>query len=188
VAITFPQWNGSNTVLQARREYRVLRQPLIINVTRDSRDDVPVRHAAERVLAPGIQTVETGPTPFQPETLSLDGDWELAWCEKGQGPPTNGWRSVKVPGSVHTQWLAPSKIYSREAEWLSYKEWWYRRNFAVDERWAGKRVLLQFGATDYYTDVRLNGKYLGRHEGYIDPYQYDIASMLRSNEVNELLV
>ena len=32
---------------------------------------------------------------------SLDGAWELAWCEKGQGPPTNGWRSVKVPGSAH---------------------------------------------------------------------------------------
>ena len=31
IAITFPQWSGSNTVLQARREYRVLRQPLLID-------------------------------------------------------------------------------------------------------------------------------------------------------------
>src|SRR5436190_14481389 len=32
VAITFPDWRGSNTVLQARREYRVLVQPLLVSV------------------------------------------------------------------------------------------------------------------------------------------------------------
>ena len=32
IAITFPTWRGSNTVLQARREYRVLVQPLLVTV------------------------------------------------------------------------------------------------------------------------------------------------------------
>jgi beta-mannosidase len=188
IAITFPQWLGSNTVLQARREYRVLRQPLLIEVTRTTDDSLPVRHAAERTPFIETETTEAAPAPFQPETVSLDGSWELAWREKGAGPPTNGWRTVKVPGSAHTQWLDSSKIYSPEASWVSSKEWWYRRSFAVPERWEGKRLRLQFGATDYYADAWVNGVRLGRHEGYIDPYEYDISSQARVHGTNELLV
>src|SRR5205814_3333697 len=112
----------------------------------------------------------------QSDSLSLDGEWDLAWCEKGSGPPTNGWRSVKVPGSAHTQWLDPSKIYSRDAEWVSSKEWWYRRHFQLPEHFSGKKLRLEFDATDYYADSWLNGRFLGRHEGYIDPYAYEVPS------------
>jgi len=56
--------------------------------------------------------------------------------QKGAALRQMGWRTVKVPGSAHTQWLDASKIYSREAEWVSSKEWWYKRNFAVPSRFA----------------------------------------------------
>jgi beta-mannosidase len=188
IAITFPQWNGSNTVLQARREYRILRLPLLIEVNKSQEEGASIQTPAERAIDVRVEATTAAPERFQPKALSLDGSWELAWCEKGQGPPTNGWRTVKVPGSAHTQWLKPSKIYSPEATWVSYKEWWYRRTFTVPERWSRKRLLLQFGATDYYADTWLNGARLGRHEGYIDPYQYDISSQVNREGSNELLV
>ncbi len=188
VAITFPAWRGSNTPLEARREYRVLRQPLLIEVTKAADESASIEHPAERQLAVDPESVTNAPEPYLPDALSLDGEWEMAWCEKGAGPPTNGWRNVKVPGSAQTQWLDPSKIYSRDAEWVSYKEWWYRRSFTVPERFAGRRLRLQFGATDYYADTWLNGARLGRHEGYIDPYEYDLTSEARSGQANELLV
>src|SRR5262249_51943454 len=161
IGITFPQWRGSNTVLEARREFRVLRQPLIVKVTMTGKTSMLIRHPAQR--APSTQS-DMSPAlvePFKPDAISLDGEWELAWCEKGAGPPTNGWRKVQVPGSAHTQWLDPSKIYSRQAEWLSYKEWWYRRTFQLPARFANNRLLLEFEATDYYADTWLNGDFLG---------------------------
>lgn len=188
IALTFPQWDGSNTVLRARREYRVLKQPLLIEVGKPSEGQASIQTPAERQVTAQVETSTTRPEPYQPDTLSLDGPWELAWCEKGQGPPTNGWRTVRVPGSAHTQWLDPSKIYSPEATWVSYKEWWYRRHFTVPASWQDRRLLLQFGATDYYADTWLNGERLGRHEGYIDPYQYDISSRARRSGTNDLLV
>jgi beta-mannosidase len=84
--------------------------------------------------------------------------------------------------------LDPSQIYSRDAEWVSSKEWWYRRSFAVPEPWAGRRLRLQFEATDYYADTWLNGVRLGRHEGYIDPYEYDVSATARVGDTNRLLV
>ncbi|HZR18607.1 MAG TPA: hypothetical protein VFE51_15045, partial [Verrucomicrobiae bacterium] len=38
IGLTFPQWDGSNTVLQARREYRVSHQPLIFEVSKANDD------------------------------------------------------------------------------------------------------------------------------------------------------
>jgi beta-mannosidase len=188
IAITFPQWRGSNTVLQARREYRVLRQPLLITVNAAVGPSASVMRPAQRTVEAVRETASRAPEPFQPDALSLDGDWELAWCEKGAGPPTNGWRTVKVPGSAHTQWLNPSQIYNPDAVWISSKEWWYRRAFTVPERFAGKRLRLQFGATDYYADTWLNGIRLGRHEGYIDPYEFNVTTEAQVGVTNELLV
>ena len=188
VAITFPAWRGFNTPLEARREYRVLRQPLLIEVSKASGDGVSIEHPAERTVEVTLDTPTEAPEAFKPDAISLDGEWELAWCEKGAGPPTNNWRKVKVPGSAHTQWLDPSKIYSPEAEWVSYKEWWYRRSFDVPNSFAGRRLRLQFEATDYYADAWLNGARLGRHEGYMDPYEYDVTSQARVGGANELLV
>ena len=188
IALTFPAWSGSNTVLQARRESRVLRQPLLVEVSQAPGDGAavlwPAQRTAEIMPAPASQA----PEAFEPDSLPLDGDWELAWCEKGAGPPANGWRMVKVPGSAQTQWLDPAQIYSPEAEWVSGKEWWYRRAFPVPERLAGKRLRLQFEATDYYADAWLNGARLGRHEGYIDPYEYEVTAEVRVGRTNELLV
>jgi len=188
IAITFPAWRGSNTVLEARREYRVLRQPLLLQFGRTADDGLRIRQPADRTPETVSTMAPAAPAAFNPQALSLDGDWELAWCEKGAGPPANGWRKVKVPGSAHTQWLEASKIYSRDAEWVSFKEWWYRRQFAVPERFAGQQVRLQFEATDYYADTWLNGVRLGRHEGYIDPYAYDITSAAPAGTTNQLLV
>jgi beta-mannosidase len=47
---------------------------------------------------------------------------------------------------------------------------------------------LKFEATDYYADAWLNGHRLGRHEGYIDPYEYDVSAEINAGGKNELVV
>ncbi|HLH53153.1 MAG TPA: hypothetical protein VKY92_06005 [Verrucomicrobiae bacterium] len=187
ILLTFPEWAGSNTVLNARREFRVLRQPLLVMVEKSSQPR-PARRAASRVQQIQTETVLQAPATFKPLALSLDGAWELAWCDKGQGPPSNTWRTVKVPGSAHTQWLSPDEIYGHSAEWISSKEWWYRKRFPLPKEFRDKRLRLQFDATDYYADAWLNDVSLGRHEGYIDPYEYEVSGLVSGGETNELFV
>ena len=55
----------------------------------------------------------------------------------------------------------PVKDHSPEATWLSNKEWWFKRSVNVPERFAGRRIRLQFEATDYYADAWLNGTRFG---------------------------
>lgn len=185
IGVTFPQWKGGETVLEARREFRVMTQPVLVEVTAAA-DPGVMKTPAPR--EPAAQLREAGASTFQPAVLSLDGEWELMWAEKGQGPPREGWRRVRVPGTAHVQWLPAAKIYTREAEWVSRKEWWYRRQFEAPASFAGKRIFLQFDATDYYADVYLNGRWIARHEGYIDPWEAELPSGALRSGANDLLV
>lgn len=189
IAITFPKWAGFRTLLEARRENCVVRQPLLVRAgvaVESAAPEIAVR--APRELAVEIRNNAPPAAAFRQDALSLDGEWELSWCEKGCQQPSGGWRKVHLPGTAHVQWLGAAKAMTREAEWVSYKEWWYRKRFRIPDRFSGKRVRLQFEATDYYADTWLNGRYLGRHEGYIDPYEFDVNEALKTGAEQELLV
>jgi beta-mannosidase len=187
IALTFPHWNATNTVLAARQENRILRQPVLPLVLGET-DPPLIREPAPRAPQTEVKKSDHSTAAFIPQRMALSGDWELAWAEKGQGPPQSGWRMVHVPGSAHTEWLPPDQIYGHQAEWISSKEWWYRRRFRIPEEYRGQHLRLQFEATDYYADVRFNGKFLGRHEGYIDPFEFDVTEPAHWGEDNEILV
>src|SRR5439155_13176857 len=65
---------------------------------------------------------------------------------------------------------------------------WYRRTFEVPEEWAGKRVLLHFGAVNWESTVWVNGKKLGTHRGGYDGFSFDITGHLKKNGPQELIV
>jgi len=186
IAITFPEWKGIETFVEARKENRLIREPVLVQIQPAASGRVAVRQPAERE-----ETVQRGSgsaTQFQQQSISLDGEWQLAFVEKGHGPPESGWRTVAVPGTAHIQWLKPDQIYDHTAEWVSYQEWWYKRTFRIPETFSGKRLRLQFEATDYYADTYVNGRFAGHHEGYIDPYEYDVTPLARVGAENEIMV
>ncbi|MEO6725259.1 MAG: sugar-binding domain-containing protein, partial [Blastocatellia bacterium] len=201
IAIAFPNWKGTETVLEARKEYRKYIQP-VLSVVSGQRSVVGEEESEIRNLkseSQQVRPVEEIKREIGERTsdFSLDGAWKLNWAEKSEGGKQgfyqtafddSAWRTVQVPGTVHTQILEGTKVYSREAEWISEKEWWYRRKFSVVPAAAEKRIWLRFEATDYYADVYLNGELLGRHEGYIDPYEFDVTERLRRDGENFLAV
>jgi beta-galactosidase len=63
----------------------------------------------------------------------------------------------------------------------------YRRTFAYEERWAGKRVFADFDGVMAYGEVYLNGKLLASHKGGYTPFAVDLTSELQRGE-NVLVV
>lgn len=187
IAITFPRWRGNETVLEARREARMLRQPLLVEVSGAREETLEPRAALPAPAPHSLEKIAAAPPEWQPAAISLDGEWELSWGEKGEGP-RDEWRKVRVPGSVHLQWLPREQIYSPEAAWVCRKEWWYRKRIRVPSDFAGKRLRLEFGATDYYADVFIDGRRAGRHEGYIDPWSADVSAFLSPGGEHEVRV
>ena len=63
---------------------------------------------------------------------------------------------------------------------------WFKRSFQATPA-ADSRMLLYFGAVNYYCHVWLNGKPLGRHVGGFTPFNYDVTDLLKEGD-NTLIV
>jgi beta-mannosidase len=55
---------------------------------------------------------------------------------------------------------------------------WFHHTFQLEEGFAGRSVSLRFRAVDYIAKVWLNGIYLGSHEGYFNPFEFDVTETL----------
>ncbi len=116
---------------------------------------------------------------FQREQwLNLNGQWEFEFDDANAGLDEN-WasnakkfgRSILVPFCFES---ASSGIAD-----TSFHPWvWYRRTFTVPPEWKGQRVLLHFGAVNYWATVWVNGKLAGRHEGGSTPFSFDVTKLL----------
>lgn len=106
-----------------------------------------------------VWTAYPRPQMKRSEYLSLNGEWEL-----NQHP-------VLVP-------FAPQSLLSgygkRVGDRLTYE-----RMFRVPESFAGKRVLLHFGAVDQIAEVWVNDVCVGKHEGGYLPFSFDITEYLK---------
>ncbi|MBA3973245.1 MAG: hypothetical protein C0504_03380 [Candidatus Solibacter sp.] len=185
IGLLFHEWRGDDTTLAARAEARRLREPLIFEVSEAREGEAAILTALPELPMPVQEVAAALPPPFEPERLSLNGAWELAWGEKGQGPSSE-WRKVQVPGSVHLQWLPKDQIYSRDAAWVSRKEWWYKTTLRVPSSMKGKNLRLEFGATDYFAEIFIDGRRIARHEGYIDPHSHDVSEYVKAGSDHEL--
>ncbi len=120
---------------------------------------------------------------------NLNGLWEYAIQPKDAGKPEKWDGEILVPFPVESALSGVMKQVGPE------NKLWYRRTFslptkdgAIDSAWAGKNVLLHFGAVDWETTVWLNGKEVGTHKGGYDPFSIDITAALKGDGLQELVV
>ena len=84
--------------------------------------------------------------------------------------------------------LADTPYWGRELRYFNTGAWWYKLNFKTLEgqKYAGAR--LRFCGVDYFCKVWLNGEFLGGHEGYFAPFEFDVGSLLKADGENMLIV
>lgn len=112
--------------------------------------------------------------------MNLNGEWEFAPARAGEAAPIGRTlpRTILVPFAVES---ALSGVMEK------HERMWYRRNFTLDERWKGQKVILHFGAVDWEAQVYVNGAKVGSHKGGQDAFSFDISSQLKDG-ANEIIV
>ncbi|HPH98592.1 MAG TPA: glycoside hydrolase family 2 TIM barrel-domain containing protein [Anaerolineaceae bacterium] len=97
--------------------------------------------------------------------LSLDGQW--LFC-----PSETFSSDTCVPMVVPAPWQADARFRSFTGPAC------YRRELHLDEAWFAKdkRIILGFGAVDYFAEVWLNDIRLGAHEGGYLPFELDLSA------------
>lgn len=81
--------------------------------------------------------------------------------------------SITIPGDWNTQ-----------KENLMYYEGtvWFKKSFNYGKSKKDNRVFVYFGASNYETDVYLNGKKLGKHIGGFTPFNFEITELLKEKD------
>ncbi len=123
--------------------------------------------------------------------LDLSGPWGFAYDDGdvGQG---QGWyedgepykRTIQVP-------FPPESQMSGIHDPSFHPVIWYRRTFKVSDVGGyrrGRRLLLHFGAVDYFARVWVNGRLVDRHEGGHSSFTVDITDTLIDGDEQLLVV
>ncbi|QIY75087.1 PA14 domain-containing protein [Streptomyces sp. RLB1-33] len=115
---------------------------------------------------------------------NLNGRWQFAAATAGEQPPvgrTLG-EHILVPYPVESQLSGVERHEDRM---------WYRRTFTVPADWhigSGKRLLLNFGAVDWQSEVYVNGTKVAEHRGGYDKFGADVTDALKPGRTQELIV
>jgi hypothetical protein len=119
------------------------------------------------------------PQLVRTDWLNLNGLWSYA-VTRGEPP-------VAYEGRILVPFPLESSLSGVGRALLPNETLWYARTFDVPRAWAGRRVLLHFGAVDWLAVVSLNGQPIGEHRGGYLPFSFDISAVLIEG-ANELVV
>jgi beta-galactosidase/beta-glucuronidase len=75
---------------------------------------------------------------------------------------------------------------------VGYKDFieamWYQRTIEIPAGWKGKRIVLNFGAVDYESEVFIDGVSVGVHYGGSSSFSHDITSHVKPGDKHNLVV
>ena len=121
--------------------------------------------------------------------LNLNGEWTYTLDQA-----VSGWeRGLTSSGAFEGRILVP---FAPESECsgvaLDNKDFinciWYQRSVTVPEEWAGRDILLNFGAVYYVSEVYIDGRFVARHFGGSDSFTLDITAFVTPGKTHSLVV
>ena len=112
---------------------------------------------------------------------NLNGLWDYAIVPKSEtNPKFEG--KILVPFAVESALSGVKRTVGKDSTL------WYSNNISIPATMKGKQILLHFGAVDWQTEVFVNGKSVGTHEGGFDPFSFNITSFLTKGKTQEIKI
>ncbi len=119
------------------------------------------------------ETRATGANAGAREEISLDGAWRFKLDGHGD------WRTATVPGPWQAEFADLRHTTGKAV---------YARQLSIPAGWHGREIAIRFGAVNYFSEVRLNGRVLGSHEGGYLPFEFVIPEGMPAESALEVHV
>ncbi|GAA4924114.1 glycoside hydrolase family 2 protein [Mucilaginibacter defluvii] len=145
----------------------------------------------DRIVTPWAEKVDPkNPLPEYPRPMlvrsnnwkNLNGLWSYAITPKNASTPTKYEGSILVPFAAESALSGVGRTVGKDSLL------WYKNTINVPSSMKGKEVLLHFGAVDWRTEVFVNGKSAGKHEGGFDPFSFNITPFLKGGSKQDIVV
>ena len=119
--------------------------------------------------------------------VNLNGTWTYAFDFGESGLARGLDKSEGFDQKITVPFCPESKLSGVE-----YKDFinsmWYQRSVEIPAAWEGKKILLNFGAVDYYSAIYVNGNLAGRHWGGSSSFSVDMTKYVKAGEKANIVV
>lgn len=119
--------------------------------------------------------------------VNLNGQWTYTFDFGDTGLERGLAKSEGFDGNITVPFCPESKLSGVE-----YKDFincmWYQRKVDVPAAWEGKKIMLNFGAVDYYSTIYVNGHLAGRHWGGTSSFAVDMTPYVKAGEKANIVV
>ena len=143
---------------------------------------------ASRVSAADIPLPEHPRPDFErAQWLNLNGEWSFRFDAGGRGEAERWFDAplASFPARIRVPypWGSPLSGVKDEADVA-----WYARAIRVPEAWAGKRVFLVVGASDWKTTGWLDGQPIGDNQGGYTPFEMELTKVAKPGAEQRLVL
>lgn len=139
----------------------------------------------------GNKVAESIPLPEHPrpdfertQWVNLNGYWSFTFDETLAGKALAGEDCSVLDRKILVPFPWGSKLSEVEDQGDVA---WYGRKITVPQSWKGKRVFLVVGASDWDTQVWLDGNEIGRHQGGYTPFECELKDV-RFGQAQQLVI
>ena len=119
--------------------------------------------------------------------LNLNGEWSFRFDASGRGEAERWFDAplASFPARIRVPypWGSPLSGVKDEADVA-----WYARAIRVPEAWAGKRVFLVVGASDWKTTGWLDGQPIGDNQGGYTPFEMELTKVAKPGAEQRLVL
>ena len=140
-----------------------------------------------------VRTEYPRPQLVRKDWINLNGQWEFEIDFSASGKARKLYEAEHLASRILVPFCPESRLSG-----VNYKDFmncvWYLRRLELPEEWKagvlkkGERVLLHFGAVDYFATVYVNGKEAGSHKGGYASFSMDITDYLDMQGDNVITV
>ena len=136
---------------------------------------------AEEVSPSNAHPEYPRPQMVRPDWKNLNGLWEYSITPKNESCPESFEGKILVPFAVE------SSLSGVGRQFTSKDALWYKTTFTVPSAWKNRRLMLNFEAVDWRTDVFVNDVQVGTHTGGYTHFSFDVTPYLKKG-TNTLVV
>ena len=121
------------------------------------------------------------------EWINLNGEWSYELDLVNTGFDRKLFLSEGFGGKIIVPFCPESKLSGVEHKDI-ITGIWYHRTIQVPATWAEKKIMLNFGAVYYETEVYIDGNFVGRHFGGSSSFAFDVTKFVADGKAHNLVV
>lgn len=119
--------------------------------------------------------------------VNLNGTWNFEFDFGESGKDRSLQKAEQLSQQITVPFCPESKL-SGVAHTDFINCLWYQRKLSIPADWSGKKILLNFGSVDYYTEIYIDGEFVQSHWGGSSSFSADITRFVKSGQTHNLVL